>query len=104
MTHRFHPPTLRELGRRARRLRLVISDVDGVLTDGGVYHSETGDAYRRYSVRDGVGVERLRAQDITTAFIGEAMPHSPVLRAEELAVAQMPLGIADKASELLALD
>jgi 3-deoxy-D-manno-octulosonate 8-phosphate phosphatase (KDO 8-P phosphatase) len=55
-----------ELRLRARRLRLVLTDSDGVLTDGGVYYSDRGEALRRFSVRDGMGVERLRIAGIAT--------------------------------------
>ena len=45
---------------RAARLKLVITDSDGVLTDGGVYYSARGEELKRFSLRDGMGFERLR--------------------------------------------
>ena len=50
----------RETARRARQVKLVVSDVDGVLTDAGVYYSARGEELKRFSMRDGMGVERLR--------------------------------------------
>ena len=89
-----------ELLRRAARLRLVITDVDGVLTDGGVYVSEQGEAMKRFSVRDGMGVERLRAQGIETAFLTRET--SPIVqrRAEKLRIRHCYMGAIDKRSVL----
>ncbi|HEY7683640.1 MAG TPA: HAD hydrolase family protein [Gemmatimonadales bacterium] len=60
---------------KAARVRLVLTDSDGVLTDGGVYYSARGEELRRFSVRDGMGVERLRAAGIETVIVTrEAAP------------------------------
>ena len=46
--------------KRASRIKLLLTDVDGVLTDTGVYYSAQGEAMKRFSIRDGMGVERLK--------------------------------------------
>ena len=89
-----------ELLRRAARLRLVITDVDGVLTDGGVYVSEQGEAMKRFSVRDGMGVERLRAQGIDTAFLTRETSPIVLRRAEKLRIRHCYMGVLDKRSAL----
>jgi 3-deoxy-D-manno-octulosonate 8-phosphate phosphatase (KDO 8-P phosphatase) len=89
-----------ELLRRAARLRLVITDVDGVLTDGGVYVSEQGEAMKRFSVRDGMGVERLRAQGIETAFLTRETSPIVLRRAEKLRIRHCYMGAVDKRSFL----
>jgi len=89
-----------ELMLRARRLRLVLTDSDGVLTDGGVYYSERGEALRRFSVRDGMGVELLREDGIATAIVTrERSPHV-TRRAEKLSLSHVYLGVRDKAAHL----
>ena len=66
-----------ELHRRAARLRLVLTDSDGVLTDTGVYYSERGEELKRFSIRDGMGVERLRNAGVETGIVtGERSPRS----------------------------
>ena len=85
-----------ELLRRIARLRLVITDVDGVLTDGGIFFSETGEALKRFSVRDGMGVERLREQGIETAFLTRENSAIVARRAEKLAIRHCHLGVVDK--------
>jgi 3-deoxy-D-manno-octulosonate 8-phosphate phosphatase (KDO 8-P phosphatase) len=92
-----------DLVARARRLRLVVTDVDGVLTDAGVYYDADGEVLKRFSVRDGMGVERLRDAGITTAIMtGESSP-SVQRRAEKLRIEMCFLGVKDKASRLAQL-
>lgn len=89
-----------ELAHRARRVRLVLTDSDGVLTDGGVYYSDTGEALRRFSVRDGMGVERLREAGIATAIITRELAGCVARRAEKLRLPHCFLGVQDKAAHL----
>jgi 3-deoxy-D-manno-octulosonate 8-phosphate phosphatase (KDO 8-P phosphatase) len=85
---------------RARRIRLVLSDNDGVFTDNGVYYSERGEEFKRFSIRDGMGVERLRAHGVETGIItGEVSP-SLVRRAQKLHIESLYLGVSDKLSRL----
>ena len=57
------------LTRRFARIKLVITDVDGVLTDGGMYYTSKGDVMKRFFVRDGMGVTLLRKKNIPTLII-----------------------------------
>ncbi len=54
---------------RAKKIKLVITDVDGVLTDGGMYYTANGDIMKRFHVRDGMGVTLLRKNNISTIII-----------------------------------
>lgn len=89
-----------ELGRRAKRLRLVLTDNDGVLTDTGVYYSERGEELKRFSIRDGMGVERLRDAGVETAIITGETSGSVKKRAEKLKMPFLYLGIKDKLAQL----
>jgi len=88
-----------ELVRRARRLRLVLTDCDGVLTDGSVYVSARGEALKRFSLRDGMGVERLRDSGIETVLL--TRERSPIVarRADKLQV-RLVQGVRDKRDAL----
>ncbi len=89
-----------ELASRARAVKLVISDNDGVFTDTGVYYSERGEEMKRYSIRDGMGVERLRDAGIDTGIMtGEVSP-SIMKRAEKLGIKRLYLGVKDKVAML----
>ncbi|MEI6846644.1 MAG: HAD-IIIA family hydrolase [Chlorobiaceae bacterium] len=90
--------TFEELVIRAKRIKLVISDNDGVFTDNGVYYSERGEEMKRYSIRDGMGVERLKAVGIDVGIMtGEVSP-SIKKRSEKLGIKNLYLGIKDKVS------
>ncbi|EAT59399.1 MULTISPECIES: HAD family hydrolase [Chlorobium] len=91
---------IEELRRRAGRIKLVLSDNDGVLTDNGVYYSERGEEMKRYSIRDGMGVERLRAEGIETGIMTGELSPSIKKRAEKLAIRNLYLGIKDKVAML----
>ena len=87
---------LADLIARARRIRLVLTDCDGVLTDGGVYYSERGEEMKRFHIRDGMGVVRLRELGIATGIVtGETSP-SVRTRAAKLRIEELHLGIQDK--------
>jgi 3-deoxy-D-manno-octulosonate 8-phosphate phosphatase (KDO 8-P phosphatase) len=58
-----------ELLLRAQDIRLVIFDVDGVLTDGGLYFDEAGESLKRFSVLDGQGFKLLQRAGVTIAII-----------------------------------
>jgi len=86
----------RETARRARQVQLVVSDVDGVLTDAGVYYSARGEELKRFSMRDGMGVERLREARIETAFLTREDSPIVVQRAHKLRVTHLHLAVLDK--------
>lgn len=92
--------TEQELKKRARAIRLVLSDNDGVMTDTGVYYSDSGEVMKRFSIRDGMGVERLRNIGIETAIITGETSGSVKARAEKLKMKFLYLGVKDKATLL----
>jgi 3-deoxy-D-manno-octulosonate 8-phosphate phosphatase (KDO 8-P phosphatase) len=94
------PPLARELRYRAANLRLVITDVDGTLTDGSTFYSERGEAMKKFSMRDGMGVERLRAQGIETAFLTRETSPIVARRAEKLNIRWLYQGVHDKRAAL----
>ncbi len=98
------PTSREEMLKRAARIRLLVTDVDGVLTDGGVYYSSRGEEMKRFSVRDGMGVERLRQlAGIETAIITGENSASVIQRAEKLGITELYLRIRDKKSCLIEL-
>jgi 3-deoxy-D-manno-octulosonate 8-phosphate phosphatase (KDO 8-P phosphatase) len=84
---------------RAERIALVVTDNDGVLTDGTVYVSATGEAMKAYSVRDGMGVERLRDRGIATAILTREPPALVAPRAHKLEV-RLWTGVRNKRAHL----
>jgi 3-deoxy-D-manno-octulosonate 8-phosphate phosphatase (KDO 8-P phosphatase) len=89
-----------ELRARAAAIRLVVSDVDGVLTDGGVYYSAQGEVLKRFSMRDGMGVELLRERGISTALLTRERSSIVEARAEKLKIDRLLSGQIDKREAL----
>ncbi len=76
----------------ARRVRVVILDVDGVLTDGGVYLGATDAGERvetkRYDIQDGLGIKLMQEAGIQVAIVTGRESHSVRLRAQELGITE----------------
>lgn len=88
------------LEERAASIRLLLTDVDGVLTDGGVYYGAEGEVMKRFNIRDGMAVERLRNVGVEVGIItGETSP-SVERRAEKLKISLLVLGCKDKSGKL----
>jgi 3-deoxy-D-manno-octulosonate 8-phosphate phosphatase (KDO 8-P phosphatase) len=82
------------------RIKLLACDVDGVLTDGGMYFGPEGQAMKRFNVKDGMGMALLRDSGVKLAFI--SADDSPIcrVRGERLKVHDICFGVADKAQAL----
>jgi 3-deoxy-D-manno-octulosonate 8-phosphate phosphatase (KDO 8-P phosphatase) len=88
---------------RARRIRLLVTDVDGVLTDGRMVLGERGDELKSFHTRDGVAVELARRGGLRTAFVtGEQSPIAKA-RSDKLGVDAVVLGARRKGETLEAL-
>jgi len=85
------------LASKAAPIRLLLTDCDGVLTDAGVYYSDQGEVLKRFSMRDGMGVERLlELAGVETGIVtGE---NSPIVarRAAKLRITELHLGAKNK--------
>jgi 3-deoxy-D-manno-octulosonate 8-phosphate phosphatase (KDO 8-P phosphatase) len=78
------------------RIRLVILDVDGVLTDGRLYFDANGEALKVFHVRDGHGLKLLRAAGIQLAVISGRTSPAVTARCRELGIEHVEQGCADK--------
>jgi len=81
---------------RARRIRLVILDVDGVLTDGRLFYGEHDEHFRAFHVRDGLGIKLLTAYGIAVAVISGRHSRSLGARLKPLGVQYIYQGVEDK--------
>src|SRR5436309_7918692 len=100
---RRRAPTRWSLMRTLQRVRLVAMDVDGVLTDAGMYYSESGDELKKFNTRDGMGIKLLQAADLVTAFITREKTTIVERRGQKLAVPEVHQGIDDKLEVLTTL-
>lgn len=89
------------LKEKAEKIKVILTDVDGVLTDTGIYYGPQGEALKRYSVRDGMGIERLRKYaGIETIIITGENSAAVKSRAEKLKMQEFYLGVKDKTEVL----
>ncbi len=86
---------------RAAAIRLLVLDVDGVLTDGRIVYSDAGDELKRFHVRDGTGLNVWRSLGLRAAVISGRTSKAVERRAKELGLDPVLLGRNDKG---LALD
>ncbi|GAB4320079.1 MAG: hypothetical protein Kow0059_14190 [Candidatus Sumerlaeia bacterium] len=78
----------KELRKRLKKIRLVSMDVDGVMTDGGIYLGEGGAEFKRFDVRDGAGVVYLHRQGILPVVITGRRSDAVEARCRELGIVE----------------
>ncbi|QKK01992.1 MAG: HAD family hydrolase [Pseudomonadota bacterium] len=89
-----------DLLQRARNIRLAVFDVDGVLTDGRLYLSDSGEQIKAFHTRDGLGLKALMNQAIEVAVITARESQVVVRRVRELGIPHLIQGCDDKAEAL----
>jgi 3-deoxy-D-manno-octulosonate 8-phosphate phosphatase (KDO 8-P phosphatase) len=90
---------------RAARVKVMIFDVDGVLTDGGITYGPDGEAVKTFYVLDGLGIQLLQRTGVATAIISARQSPIVVKRAADLGITHVFQGQHDKRlafAELLA--
>jgi len=85
------------------RIKLLVLDVDGVLTDGGLWVAADGSVTKRFFVRDGSGIVRLQRAGIPVCWLTGRADPAVARRAEELKIARLIAGSHDKADALQSL-
>ncbi|HXE20359.1 KdsC family phosphatase [Castellaniella sp. UC4442_H9] len=85
---------------RARAVRMMVFDVDGVLTDGSLWYAEHGEAVKPFNALDGHGLRLLREQGIRVAWISGRNSAITARRAAELGIAPVLQGTRDKIAAL----
>jgi YrbI family 3-deoxy-D-manno-octulosonate 8-phosphate phosphatase len=84
--------------RLLQHIRLFATDVDGVLTDAGMYYSESGDEWKKFNTRDGMGLKLLQKAGLITAIVTQERTRLVARRAEKLTIPEVHQGVTDKLS------
>ncbi len=92
--HPLPDPDLVE--QRAKDIRLLLMDVDGTLTDGGLYYIDSGGLALRFHVRDGLGIAVARRTGLVVGLISGRDVPQVRHRATELKIEEVHLGVEDK--------
>ena len=85
-----------DLAQRAKSVRLLVLDVDGVLTDGRLYYGGDDVELKAFNIQDGHGIKMLRATGVEVAIITGRTSRAVELRAANLGVPYLYQGVADK--------
>lgn len=72
------------LAKKIEQIKLLVLDVDGVMTDGGMYFTENGDQIKKYNTKDGMAIMRLTSDDFKIAIISSGFSNGMVERRAEM--------------------
>lgn len=84
------------LTQRILPIRLIAFDVDGILTDGGLYLSDSGEEFKRFNSQDGHGLKMLKASGIELAIITGRTSRCVEMRAKNLGIVHVYQGVEKK--------
>ena len=79
-----------------KRIRLFATDVDGVLTDAGMYYSESGEEMKKFNTRDGMGIKLLQRAGLITAIVTQERTKLVARRGEKLTIPEVHQGVMNK--------
>ena len=77
-------------------IKLLVLDVDGIMTDGGLYYTESGEILKKFNVKDGLGIKRLINHGVAVAIISANSSEATLHRAERLNVEHVFINVKDK--------
>jgi len=89
----------KKINEKCKKIKLVITDVDGVLTDGGMFYSTSGEEFKKFNTRDGMGIELLQKIGINTIFLTKENSKISRYRAKKLN-SKIYFGIQNKEKKL----
>ena len=89
-----------KLNQKCKKIKLVVTDVDGVLTDGDMYYSEKGEIMKKFNAKDGMGVELLLQNNIKTILLTRENSKIVKKRGLKIKAASTITGIQNKESHL----
>ena len=85
-----------ETDAKLKKIKLVITDVDGVLTDGGMYYNEKGEYMKKFNTRDSMGMELLLQNEIKTIFMTRENSQIVKERAKKIQIVDLYLDVQEK--------
>lgn len=89
-----------EFETRLAQVRLLVLDVDGVLTDGGLYYTETGEELKKFNVKDGLGIQRAISCGVEVAILSAGSSPATLHRAKRLGIHHVYIRVPDKLAAL----
>ncbi len=86
----------KSLSFKLKRIKLLLLDVDGVMTDGGIYYSNSGDEFKKFNIHDGYGITKLKRAGINAGIITGRISNLVARRAEELGIKEIYQNLENK--------
>ncbi len=90
----------KKLIEKLQKIKVLAMDVDGTMTDGAMYFSPSGEAMKKFSTRDGMGLTLLRRAGLKCLMITSEQSQIALARAEKLKIEFVYLGSRDKSSDI----
>jgi len=88
---------------QARSIRLAAFDIDGIMTDGGLYLADSGEEFKRFNSLDGHGLKMLKASGVELAIITGRTSRCVELRAKNLGITHLFQGVENKLEAMQSL-
>ena len=85
-----------ELIKKCKKIKIILTDVDCVLTDGGMYYTEKGDVMKKFHTRDGMGVTLLKKKNLPTIIITKEKTKFVKMWAKKMNIEKLYDGIQNK--------
>lgn len=92
--------SLTKLRSHLEKVKLLALDVDGILTDGGLYYSESGEEWKKFNAKDGQGLKLIMQAGIEVAIISASNSKATLYRAQKLGIQHVFIAIEDKLTTL----
>jgi 3-deoxy-D-manno-octulosonate 8-phosphate phosphatase (KDO 8-P phosphatase) len=89
-------PRKQSYATKLKRIKLLLLDVDGVMTDGGIYYSNLGDEFKKFNIQDGYGIVKLHRTGIKTGIITGRISNIVTRRASELGITEVHQNLENK--------
>jgi len=90
-----------KISNKCKKIKIILTDVDGVLTDGGRYYSSTGEFMKKFHVRDGMGVNILLKNGIKTGIVTKEKSRIVSRWAKDMNISKIYRGVIKKEKILL---
>jgi len=92
--------TTEQVTARLGKIKLLSLDVDGVMTDGGLYYTDEGTQFRKFNVKDGLGIKLAMKTGVEMCIISASRQVSSITRGEHLGIKHVRIGAEDKIAAL----
>jgi 3-deoxy-D-manno-octulosonate 8-phosphate phosphatase (KDO 8-P phosphatase) len=79
-----------------KKIKLLLLDVDGVMTDGGIYYSNSGDEFKKFNIQDGYGIRKLHQAGIQVGIITGRISRIVEKRAQDLGITEVHQNLDNK--------